>query len=256
MRATLADGTRVHCMQPFEARVIDRDIAGYFTHGIAIAPGDTVLDLGANIGLFGLRASQRCGGDLALYCVEPIPQLCELLARNLGSRATIVPWAIGASSGTVELEYFPLMAATSGVTAVIPDDARWAELVEDTAHKKLGGLARLVPRAVYAFISRRMRGLRQRVRCESGTITQLIELHGLERIALIKLDIEGAELAALQGVSEAHWPRIAQIVAEIHDRRRDLAEITRLLERHGFVVTIQERDCVDDDCCNLYALRA
>ena len=57
-------------------------------------------------------------------------------------------------------------------------------------------------------------------------------------------------------MSDAHWPQIDQVVAEVHDRRRDLAELTKLLERHGFVVTVGERDCVDDDCCNLYAIRA
>ena len=257
MRTILADGTRVHCVQPFEAIVIDRDVYGYFTHGIAISPGDTVLDLGANIGLFGLRATQRCQGDIALYCVEPIPQIRVALEQNLGAGATIIPCAIGGSSGDVELEYFPLIPGTSGISTVIPDDDRWVDLVQDMAHKdpRFGRVAKRVPRAVFGLVARTLRASRKRVQCERLTISQLIDQYRLGRIALVKLDIEGCELDALRGISEAHWPQIQQVVAEIHDRRRDLPAITEILEQHGFAVTIGERDCPDDDCCNLYAIR-
>ena len=32
-----------------------------------------VFDVGANIGLFGLRMAQRCEGDIRLIAFEPIP---------------------------------------------------------------------------------------------------------------------------------------------------------------------------------------
>jgi FkbM family methyltransferase len=257
VRTLLADGTLVHCLQPFEPRVIDRDVPSYFSHGITLAPGDTVVDAGANIGMFALRALQRCGGTLALYCIEPIPQIHRVLAKNVGAAATVIPCALGETPGRTELEYFPLMTANSGVRDVIPSDALWGALVEDMARRDptFGRIAKLVPRAAFALAARVSRARRQRVTCEVRTLSQLIDEHGLERIALLKLDIEGCEAAALRGISDAHWPRIAQIVAEIHDRRRDLAEICALLARHGFDVVIGERACVDDDCCNLYARR-
>jgi FkbM family methyltransferase len=259
MKITLADGTRVHCLQPFEAKVIDRDVHGYFAHGITVAPGDTVLDIGANIGLFGLRVTQRCRGDVALYCVEPVPQIRAMLARNLaGSPAIILPWAIGDAPGTVEIEYFPRVPGTSRIVAV-PDDAQWADVIEDIAYKHptFGRLGKLVPHAIYGAVARFLRAKRQRVACERRTLSQLIDHHGLARIALVKLDIEGSELEALRGVRDEHWPRIQQVVAEIHDRKRDLPPILALLERHGLSVVISERDCNDDEyrCCNIYATR-
>lgn len=243
-------------MQPFEARIIDREMPGYFAHGIAISPGDTVLDLGANIGLFGLRAMQRCGGDLALYCVEPIPQIRAQLERNLGPRVTIIPWAIGDSAGTALLEYFPLVSGTSGIRGVIPDDARWVEVVEVMASNMwFGRFGRLVPRALFGFVARRLRAGRVIVRCERRTISDLLDRYGLGEIALLKLDIEGSELDALRGITEAHWPQIQQVVAEIHERKRDLSPIKALLEAHDFVVMVGERPCIEDDCCILYAKR-
>jgi FkbM family methyltransferase len=257
VRTLLADGTIIHCLQPFEPHVIDRDIPSYFSHGITLAAGDTVIDAGANIGLFALRALERCGGNLRLFCVEPVPQIHRVLAKNLGAAATVIPCALGEVSGRTELEYFPLMTANSGVCTVIPSDDRWAALVEDMARKDsmIGRVAQLVPRVAFALAARVSRARRQRVVCEVRTLSQLVDEYQIDRIALLKLDIEGCEAAALRGIAEAHWPRIEQVVAEIHDRQRDLAEIAARLEDHGFDVTIGERACVDDDCCNLYARR-
>jgi hypothetical protein len=75
MRVALSDGTRVHCLQPFEARALERDVRGYFAHGIEVFAGETVLDVGANIGLFGVEVLRRTHGDVALYCVEPVPAI-------------------------------------------------------------------------------------------------------------------------------------------------------------------------------------
>ncbi|MDB4957431.1 MAG: methyltransferase FkbM family [Myxococcales bacterium] len=259
MRTVLDDGTRVYCLQPFEAKVIDRDVLGYFAHGIAVAPGDTVLDVGANIGLFGVRVTQKCRGDVALYCVEPIPQIRATLEKNLDKAATIVPWAIGDTSGAVEIEYFPRVPGTSRIVDV-PDDEQWVDVIQGIAHKdkRFGMVAKLVPRAVYGVAARFLRAKRERVRCERRTLSELIDHYKLETIALLKLDIEGSELEALRGLRAEHWPRIQQVVAEIHDRKRDLPAITHLLEEHGLTVTIGERDCDDDDeyrCCNIYATR-
>jgi FkbM family methyltransferase len=234
--------------------VIDRDVSRYFTHGISVSPGDTILDLGANIGLFGLRATQRCRGDIALYCVEPIPQIRVALKNNLGPDATIIPWAIGDSPGVVELDYFPRIPATSGISTAIPDDDLWVDAVKAMAPKALKFLSPLVPRIMFGIVARYLRGNRERVRCDLRTISQVIDQFRLDRIALLKLDIEGSELAALRGIDEAHWPYVQQIVAEIHDPRRDLSHITQMIEQHGFTVAI-ERDCSYEDCCNLYAIR-
>ena len=88
---------------------------------------------------------------------------------------------------------------------------------------------------------------------------------------LLKLDVEGDELGALQGLGPGDWPRIRQIVVEVCDvancdndagqcsssggssstsglsglvppsRRGRLAEVVALLEAHGFDVTVERQ---------------
>ena len=56
---SLADGTRIHCLRRSEALVLDQHVAGYFEHGVTLRDGDVVMDVGANIGVFAVRALQR-----------------------------------------------------------------------------------------------------------------------------------------------------------------------------------------------------
>jgi hypothetical protein len=43
--------------------------------------GDYIFDVGANIGVFGLRAIQK-GKNVHAYCFEPIPDIAEVLTKN------------------------------------------------------------------------------------------------------------------------------------------------------------------------------
>ena len=59
------------------------DIAAVFNR--AIQPGDTVLDIGANVGVFvtSVLASHLVGPDGCVVAFEPAPENLERLARNL-----------------------------------------------------------------------------------------------------------------------------------------------------------------------------
>lgn len=58
----------------------------------SIRPGDTVLDLGANIGEFSLYAARR---GAKVFAVEPDPSVVELLRHNVaGKPVTVLPLAV------------------------------------------------------------------------------------------------------------------------------------------------------------------
>lgn len=57
----------------------------YLQHGVTIAPGNTVLDVGANIGMFAAFAAQRVGILGHVIAVEPIPLTCDVLTYNMGT---------------------------------------------------------------------------------------------------------------------------------------------------------------------------
>lgn len=75
---------------------------------------------------------------------------------------------------------------------------------------------------------------------DTVTIDDLFALFGLERIHLLKLDIEGAEYALLEHTNRDTLERIDQLVVEFHDHcvpqlsPRDTRRIIRRLERAGF----------------------
>ena len=49
------------------------------------------------------------------------------------------------------------------------------------------------------------------------TLHHIIQQHNLNHIHLLKIDVEGEELAVLKGISSADWSNIDQVVMEIHD---------------------------------------
>jgi predicted RNA methylase len=77
----LSDGTPVFCLRKPEAKMLDHHVEGYLQNGIKIETGDIVFDVGANVGVFGLRATQKAD-NVQAYCFEPIPDIYEVLKKN------------------------------------------------------------------------------------------------------------------------------------------------------------------------------
>src|SRR4051812_5636994 len=46
----------------------------YFRAGLPLHPGMTVIDVGANIGMFSLELLRRCGGQARIFAFEPAPE--------------------------------------------------------------------------------------------------------------------------------------------------------------------------------------
>lgn len=67
------------------------------------------------------------------------------------------------------------------------------------------------------------------------TLSSVIDKLGLATIDLLKVDVEGCEVAVLRGVSEAHWPRIQQVVLEVENFAA-VATTKAMLTARGFRV--------------------
>ncbi|WP_338661469.1 FkbM family methyltransferase [Pararoseomonas sp. SCSIO 73927] len=70
-------------------------------------PGATVLDIGANLGVYAILGGAR---DARVHAFEPNPRLCELLRRSIsvngfGERVTLHEMAVGDEEGEVRLAY-------------------------------------------------------------------------------------------------------------------------------------------------------
>src|SRR6185436_958374 len=60
--------------------------------------------------------------------------------------------------------------------------------------------------------------------CRLISVSDLIREHGLERIDLLKIDAEKSELDIINGIAGHDWPKINQLVIEIHDPTRHAVE--------------------------------
>ncbi len=85
---TLPNGLTVCYASKYDVSFLYREIFEeqlYLQHGIRLEQGDTVVDVGSNIGFFALFAAQQVGPTGQVVSAEPIPTLHEKLLYNIKS---------------------------------------------------------------------------------------------------------------------------------------------------------------------------
>lgn len=249
----LPNGLRVHGATPGDARS-QHFIDGYFDGGLVIGPGMTVLDIGANIGLFALEALRRAEGDLELYAFEPAPETFGYLQCNVQelfprSGAHLQCAAVADAPGEATLYHRPRASVTSSLYREVEADSgslvramlreppeRYRELFPPWLRRLPGGAAERILQG----LARWSQGEVVPVRCPVTTVSRVIAEHGIERIDFLKVDVEGAELAVLHGIDAQDWPRIKRLAVEVHDIDGRLEEMRTLLTAAGFAATVEQ----------------
>jgi len=207
----------------------------YLKHGIALADGAVVVDAGANIGMVTLFVAAHSRGA-RVVAVEPVRELAraaEINAELHGVDATVIACALGGEAGEAELTYYPGNTAMSGIHA---DDDEDREVLRSYL---LTGEGARAGAQLDAMVADRMVAARRT--CPVRTLTDVVADQRLERIDLLKIDVEKAELEVLAGMDDGVWDIVNQIVIEVHDLDGRLAEIVELLAERGFVVA-SDRD--------------
>jgi amino acid adenylation domain-containing protein/FkbM family methyltransferase len=221
----------------------------YLQNGVVLEEGDVVFDVGANIGLFSLFVLQE-SPQARVYAFEPIPSSFTRLRHNLaayGSRAELFQCGLADRRGSSRFTFYPLWSASSGAYA---DEA--ADL--EAARRFLLNRDRALEDFADEILAGRFRG--ETVEAELRTLSDVVRELGIDRIGLLKLDVEKSEWDILRGIEEQDWPKIRQIVAEVHDLDGRLAAVHRLLEDRGFqIVETQDRLAAGTGIYNLYAVR-
>ena len=248
---------------------------GYESQGVVVKNGDTIFDVGANIGMFALSLMSRFE-DLNIYCFEPVPATFNCLKRNTAeypraakSRVTALGFGLGASETDAMIEYF---AGSPVDSTLYPKEKRKAleQLLDGIKLRDLWRMNKL--RAVYLaplFPFRkqiigpayaRLMSEGKSVSCQIKTISWFIDEHAVERIDLLKIDVEGAEMEVLKGLEERHWQRIQQVAMEIHpENKHHVDRICDDLRSRGFTSLSLENmfgneyDPTDGIPCVLYA---
>lgn len=266
--AHLADIGAISCTRPDQVAELYEQVMQYFKHGISIHSGATVFDVGANIGLFSLAAQKMCENNVVSYMFEPIPSTFAALeenARRFGAgKLKALCCGLSAHAGTAEFSYCPNMPSLS--TAYIDDRSELQAQLKNSILRNLPetrGRVRWIRYLPGFFRSWLLdKALRQmftteKVQCTLNTVSKVIAEFDVQRIDLLKVDVEKAELDVLLGIVNGDWPKIHQVVMEVHDIDGRVAAIRQLLTAQGIdkIVIDQETVLRGSNVFNLYARR-
>ena len=223
----------------------------YLQHGIQVRAGDVVIDAGANLGLFSLYLATHVPGA-RIHAFEPLPPIFACAKENLNGHAGVQLHAVGLSNraGEVAFEYFPKVPSNStmypgdkrGETRALGSDFKLRDIYKVS---KLHGLmlTALYPLRrwiVRAYLADKFRDP-EIYPCQLTTLDHVIEHHGLTSIALLKVDVEGAELDVLDGLSDANLRKVAQLALELSPKHKpQLARLTARLRAAGFTNIIAQ----------------
>jgi len=215
--------------------------------GIELRAGATVLDVGANVGVAATFFAER--GAASIHCFEPVDPIREILERNVGAieGCTVHPYGLAAQAeGRATVTYYPRADAMSSLFADPDRDAALAKQVI----RNVGFDAAAATAAV------RGRYRPETLTCELRTLSTVLADEAIGAVDLLKIDVEHAELGVLRGIDEDDWPRIRQLVAEIHDQGDRVEAILGLVGGHGFSTIVeQDEGMAGTDVQMLYARR-
>lgn len=149
-----------------------------------VRPGDVALDIGANIGVFAVAMGLAVGPSGRVLAFEPQPTIFRILQRNLARHGL----------GQVDARR-EIVAERSG-------EGRFPDIrtLPDGMLVNFGGIAR-----------------DSRIGPQFGTVVPTaatsVDSLGLARCDFVKIDVEGGEMAVIEGASEtiAHYRPVLSI---------------------------------------------
>ena len=157
-----------------------------------VKEGDIVVDVGANVGMFTVKAALSVGDKGKVIAIEPIEENFELLKRNIEfhnlNNVYIIRKAIGRKKGKTTM-IKSLLSATHQLKEI-----------KDFKNPEFSI---------------------QEVDVEVDTLDNIVKEFSINRIDLLKIDVEGAELEVLKGAKES-LKITRNIAMELHGKNEEI----------------------------------
>lgn len=176
-----------------------------------LQPGMTVLDIGANHGLYTLLAAKCIGAKGRVFAFEPSPRERKRLRTHLWlnrcTNARIVPCALGSRASEADL--YVVHGSQMGCNSLRPPQ-----------------------------VNEPVAATRVRVR----TLDDFLERENLPHVDFIKMDVEGGEWEVLKGAAKLFQsPRPPVLLVEVSDLRTaawdyKAKEILLFLQERGYAL--------------------
>lgn len=186
-----------------------------------LGKGGVLYDIGANLGFFALLGAQLVGlRDGHVYAFEAAPDNARAIRRNAYlngiPNVTVIDKAVSARAGAGRLQ--------------VVEDQSWSKLVEYGEHPYTEKV----------------------IEVDLVAIDDLVRGGEIPPPTLVKIDVEGAEIAVLEGMRQtidAHRPAI---VCELHDTHR---EFVAAMREHGYrLVNLEGTIPVEQQGASAHAL--
>jgi FkbM family methyltransferase len=165
-----------------------------------LGDGGVFYDIGANLGFFALLGAHLAGLDTGhVYAFEAAPENAEAIRSNAAlngiGNVTVIAKAVAASSGRGRLQ--------------VVDDQSWSKLENYGEHPYT----------------------EQVIDVDLVAIDDLVAAGELRAPTVVKIDVEGAELAVLEGMRSTIDAYRPAIICELHDTH---AEFVAAMRAHGY----------------------
>ncbi len=247
--------------------------ACYEQEGVSLSGLRTVLDVGANIGLFALRVKEA-SPNARVYCFEPLPPTHDCLRANLAPFGDVEPLQVAVSDRPhqLKLTYYPNSPGNTTRHPELKKDAgkHYANTVSLSWVWRFDKLSSVLLALVYPlrrWIMRksfaRLYENAQTFECPAQTLDGFLSERKLGDIDLLKIDVEGGEREVLAGLSDENLRRVRQLVLELEGdyKKEYLPKLEARLRAAGFTHIALRNDVAASDPredtlpCMLYAVR-
>lgn len=202
--------------------------------------GDVIFDVGGNQGLYSLYLNDKYK-DITVHVFEPIYDLFQQLRgnviRNVKPSNQILMNNIGLSEREEELSinYFPNGAGLSTLEDDIEE--KHEKIIESKCKRSwVPGLCRLFMKHIFVpSVSKNM--MKQTVKLVP--MSKYIDENNINKIDIVKIDVEGHELQVLKGIRREHFAIIKSFIVEVENYRPGyLKEILHILHSNGYKTRI------------------
>ena len=261
-KINLNDGTLIYCLKEHEAIVLDEHIKGYLNYDVNVKNGDTIIDVGANIGVFGLRLSNSFK-NVNIHAFEPIPEIFQVLEKNaeISRNKNFKTYMMGISNENKKLNftYYPNSPALSTAQPEV-----WEKDKDNFLSAVQGNIlnapeqfwwAKLIPKFLIPLIAKYLTSNSKQITSSVTTLSDFIETEKINIINLLKIDCEGEEINVLLGLKNKHWELIQAIVMEVNDIENNIKKAQKLLMDKGFkdIKLEKEKGFEKTKLVNIYA---
>lgn len=178
----------------------------YERQGCVIREGDTVVDIGGNVGMFSRRAWER--GATEIIAFEPQRRAYMMYLLNSKPEMTPYNFAVSDKFSTFDLEFGESLRNIGGASIT----GKYREEGQEILHSE---------------------------KVVSVSLDWLFEKNVLNKVDFLKIDCEGAEVEVLNGVSDQNLSKFRCIAIEVHRNivsEEKKEEIVTRLQRLGYSI--------------------